>query len=493
MDEQHGISSSDSTSLAEEDFAVPKDVAEEELSVPAIKEGDDFTKEASEPTGANKSLIDKKIDEMYFGPHRFKADVSVIEAYKECGFYGPKIGEVDVVDKESGETVRVEIHKAKGRAQEPDQEGFFLIRPDGQRIGDLYLRRDLPDGAMDKNNYGPGWDHDHFFEEDYGNGEQRVKRPAKVFVEMAERDRYIGGKYENIGKLLTEIAVERSLQLGADGKVLLQAAFNSFGFWEKMGFVPQDVYNQDGSLHHAGEDLSKKYQDRVEQMLEIFAYRIKEGAGAEEIEAEKAKIIKECGALDLQYGDLAIMYLPQEAIEKYKEDILKRGPHITANRPTIQALDIKQSLLQHQGFERKQLDELLKRDEIKTLLSLEVTEGNYNEFYHLEKVAQLYGNVGDADAAQKIYEKLALAGEVGLAWENKHNHGYFSRSQATEVAEFWENAGQREKALKFWEYAGEAALSRGETDMAAIFFGRAGRQDKAGQVLEQSGEVYRDW
>lgn len=494
MDERHNRTVGDSTSYAEEDFAAPEDAAETEVSAPA-KESGGFMKEAnaSAEEKENKNPIDQKIDELYFGSGSFKVNVSAVETYKKYNFYGPQVGEGTIVDKESGKVVPVEIHKAKGRAHEPDQEGFFLIRPDGKRIGDLYLRKDLPGGAMDKNNYGPGWDHDHFFEEDYGNGDQRLKRPPKVFIEMTEKYEAIPEQYAGVGELLTRIAVERSLQLGANGRVLLHAAFNSFGFWKKMGFVPQDVYNKDGSLHHAGEELSKKYQDRVEQMLQTFAYRIKEGASAEEIEAEKNRIIKEFGALHLRYGHLAIMYLPQEAIAEYKKNIVAHGPHLTENAMTIRALDLKHDILHQQEYDRKSLDEFLGNEKIQRLLSAEVTEENYSDFDALEKVAQLYASIGEKDSAQSLYKKLALASEAGVAWENGHNHGYFALPYAIDAAEFWEAAGQHEKALPFWEYAGGEALSKGEIENAAIYFGRAGRQDKAGQTLEQNGEVYREW
>lgn len=440
-----------------------------------------------------RNVLDQKIQEMYFSKEGTKVDQDAIKGYKEYRWEGPKVGEVELLDKKTNTIVKIEIHKAKGRAQEEDQEGFFLVDPDGVFIGEIYLRKDLPGGAMDRGNYGAGWSHSHYMEENYGNGEERLKRPSKIFIEMTERKNYVSEKYKDVGKVLTELAVERSLQLGADGRVLLQAAFYSFGFWKKMGFVPQDVNKEDGTLHHKGQELLDRYNSALERTFEICLH-LKEGASPEEIEAEKKRIIKEFRVLDLQFEDLAIMYLPPDAIENYKAKIAKNGPHITTNATTMKALDLKQKLLAQQGFDKKKIDEILENEKIKELIGSEVTEKNYEEYWKLEKLAQLYANVGEEEKSKVTYEKMALAGEMEFNL-NLSNQKYYRvhHSQAVGVAEYWENAGQQSKALKFWEYAGEQASSGGEFENAAIYFGRAGRQDKAGQVLEQTGEIYREW
>ncbi|MEK7652255.1 MAG: hypothetical protein AAB351_03625, partial [Patescibacteria group bacterium] len=167
-------------------------------------------------------------------------------------------------------------------------------------------------------------------------GSDPNNRPGTLFVEAMHTeifDRHVK-VYKGLGRALHQIAVERSLQLGYQGRVQLNVTSLKQNSWDvvedpgfsapfhkKFGFLAQDVYNEDGSLHHEGQTVHKKIDEAQ----------------------EKARDKGEVRATFFSH-DRVYMTLPDEVIAREKERIAK-NPNLRINKATTEALFKKQKHL----------------------------------------------------------------------------------------------------------------------------------------------------
>lgn len=176
--------------------------------------------------------------------------------------HGPKVGSSFVTDKHTNQSVPVSVHALKDG---PKRTEYTVVDPKGRSTGSMkvtdHSEQDLRQAESS------GQYHANHEKLNYGNDPQN-KYKSKTYVDSM-RSSSISG-YKGAGKLLHQIAAEHSVQNGNEGRVQLRVGGlggmndssetpgTSAGFHEGFGYRGQDVYNEDGSLHHEGQDMHEK-------------------------------------------------------------------------------------------------------------------------------------------------------------------------------------------------------------------------------------------
>lgn len=381
----------------------------------------------------------------------------LLEQYSQYEPYGPSIGEVMISDKKTGQPVKAEVHVTDRRGvldTEPNNL-IYTILVDNEMVGIAYLRDDI---ASNKEYAKPqSHDAEHYYGED-----REHKNPNKVFIEFMGSSLApdYGGpvsipgneRYKGIGTALYQIAVERSFQIGGEGMVQGQAAWQSLPAHEHFGFQGQDVYMNDGTLHHEGQKI---HENLAKSRLNSANFFKKAGRNNEQI----AQSLVDVGLGDLKEDDYAYFYLPQSIIDREKGRIDK-DPRLKANKATIDALLEKHKLLREQQYKKQEADRL-----VEGYQKEEVTP-NWEQ---LKKIAELYEQGADPDKSKLYYAKTIEAyGEPGL------HHSHFA-----ELGEFNWKIGNVDAAHEWYKRAAADAMKRGEHDQAREYYIQAGDEASA--------------
>lgn len=276
----------------------------------------------------------------------------LLSEYTEYQHQGPRVGKGEVIDQVTGQKVSVEIHAIK----EGGVERFMLVGPKGEGIGYTELRYIDPSKTSDQPDFSA--------KQHYGNNLK--DRDPYIWVElMMNTDQY---SYKKVGKLLHELAVERSLQTDAKGRVQLVAGgvdsgngmsmieppATSLAFHESFGFVAKDVYNNDGSLHHDGQSIHERLANG----------RMNSRRTSEKFNDELGLE----GDAHSSWSPLAseakpYFYLPEEHIQREKSRVENSGSHLEANGETVDKLFNK-----HQQLHRKKVTTGKAMDRVKNFL-----------------------------------------------------------------------------------------------------------------------------
>lgn len=135
------------------------------------------------------------------------------------------VGKTTIIEKATGKPVDALI---TCKVREDKVEGYKIYVGEEQ-IGYIDLKVLTPE-QMIKDKYQPGRDY-------------ALNGCICIDIMMAQRN----DKYRDIGTKLHQIAVERSLEQGYEGRVLIEACFSSHGFHYKSGFRPLSrECNEDG-------------------------------------------------------------------------------------------------------------------------------------------------------------------------------------------------------------------------------------------------------
>ncbi len=273
--------------------------------------------------------------------------------YVERSPFGPKVGETTVIQKETGQVEKVSVTFDPYSGIQPR---FVLVSAEGEQLayielevldtGKLEQLRDIKveEGIVEnpKKNY----------------GDVVPDRRPRVFVdEMKSRGRGLKG----LGLRCHEIAVERSFQVGAGGRVQLMVGSIESGmgytqlspgtsapFHESFGFKGQTVRFVDGSVHYDGSAIHDKIQKGREQVFalnqRLREYHAQKGE-LEKAEAYNIPLEKVHARADFwEEADKPYMYLPEEVIHR-EEKRVQSSPILLANQKTIAALEAKHTYL----------------------------------------------------------------------------------------------------------------------------------------------------
>lgn len=309
----------------------------------------DFAGHASD-CASNPEGLQKKDKE----PERVDQEIvqqELVDSY-EYNFYGPKVGVADIIDKKTGQSVHAEV-----RVSEDKGLTFRICTPDGNELGYTSLEELSVEDTVEleaKNPYDPKLY--------YGNN-LSTKGQSKVYV-----DEMVAGaksQYKGIGQRLHEIAVERSFQIGAEGRVQLMIGGiggmaernpgTSGGFHESLGFLGQDVYNADGSLHHSGQMINQKIAEGTWEVAQIQKSIGEQFlAKGEKNKAERFWPPQNAIHSNERFWpeEKPYMYLPPEAINR-ERGRMKEQPLLLANKATIKALLDKHNQLARERYQNR--------------------------------------------------------------------------------------------------------------------------------------------
>lgn len=242
-------------------------------------------------------------------------DQEIVDSYAERDPLGPIVGEVTALNTVTGEQENLLV-KAKDEDFNKERAISYVIVK-GERILARCLLREQPTNFGRK--FNPRGQ--------YGNDPDN--RPGTLYVDYmyTEFHDHSTRVYEGLGRALHQIAVERSLQVGYQGRVQLAVAGIKRSQWdvgedpgfsapfhEKFGFLAQDVYNEDGSLHHEGQSIHDK------------------------IAKDREKLERRGDFMTAFLSNHKVyMILPPEVIEREKKRIAKK-PNLRVNRATTEAL-----------------------------------------------------------------------------------------------------------------------------------------------------------
>ena len=386
-----------------------------------------------------------------------KPNQEQLDAYKEYDPQGPKIGHVECLDQ-NNQPISLEIHAS--------QRGYGLrldYVQDGRMIGYINLsnaeQEEIAKAPKDSpfKNY----------------GDDPMPESGTTFIDLMENRS--GGKVKGLGKKMHETAVEYSLQSGNQGRVQLEVGGvggfqiappgTSMPFHYAFGYRNQTIFQEDGSIHHTGEDHDKK----LEEFLERDRKHLEENPTGEHLIHE------------VYMKDKPFMYLPEDAIKHETERALK-NPHLEVNKATLEAL-----LKKHNDLAQASATA---REARQTLEKLRVW--NSQSYGDYVSVAEKFERGAKPDEAKEIYGEAAQLFKKSFDDLDKANWSALQR-----YAELLEKSGENDKAK---EYYGKAADAAEKAYRPSGDFGPDLNQEEAIQKLKVlAGDEasiradYRDW
>lgn len=268
-----------------------------------------------------------------------EVDQAKVDALDKFNRHGPKVGHGFVNDKETKEKVPVTIHAGRYAGNHE----YTIVDPKDRDIGLMTAKYYSEENLKELESSGkvpPNHEKLH-----YGEGKDK-KYKSKVYIDSMQNQSR--NQYSGVGKLMHQIAAEKSVKAGGEGRVQLtvghvggmgfsnyEEAGNSAGFHESFGYHGQDVYNPDGSLHHSGQSLNKKMAEDTWHDAQLNK-RILKQTGAKGYWPPEGGIQKSPTKF-MQSKDRPEMYLPDEAIEREKER-MEKEPILDVNEETTDAL-----------------------------------------------------------------------------------------------------------------------------------------------------------
>lgn len=251
-------------------------------------------------------------------------DQSAVFEYKELNKHGPIVGYAEVKKREPSESVNVEVRVKK----ESDSLRFNLVK-DGRLLAFIDLSEI------------PNFNHleakpttiEAGQKIRYDNNSNNLGH-SKIFIDAMQSQGEIGAMvnggtaYKGLGTALHRIAVERSFQVGSEGRVLLKIKSvpesdgytkpenSSVEFHETFGFLAQDVYKPDGTIHHTGESIHEKTALRRAYLWKNYVRGDNEPYTKKDLTFFNEAIKSETYTTPFQRTEEVYMYLPPEISER---------------------------------------------------------------------------------------------------------------------------------------------------------------------------------
>lgn len=277
-----------------------------------------------------------------------------LEKYSEWVWTGPKVGETNVRNKETGQAESVDVC-----VQNIDYGlKFTLLSPEGIPLAYTELEELNVAGGRPVNNFEIG---NRLVENPLKNyGDNLADSDPRLYVGLMKSDgRH---RYSGLGFRSHEIAVERSFQIGGNGRVQLmiggiqssglgwgqESPGTSGAFHEAFGFRGQEVRWADGEVHHTADIIHTQIEHARDEAfnanMRMRDYYLQKGepdkAAEYSISKEKIHLV----GPNFYSDELPYMYLPEQIINREKERI-DAEPILQANASTIKALLAKHHYL----------------------------------------------------------------------------------------------------------------------------------------------------
>lgn len=213
-------------------------------------------------------------------------------------FLGTPMAVTSIRDKKTGELIEATITKERSQGSKSE---LYRVYANNRQVGymDMFISKGNDDIANPKTTRFSFFERNEFLKKQYRkwNG-PKVEQGAFAHVSFLEN--FDQNKYGKVGTKLMQLAVERSLQEGCQGKVNLSSARNSQGFYYLLGFRATNPYKPEGF----NKDISP---ETIDNMIENELNRSKQFNNKP----------------NTSYLSGIHMHLPYEGVQQFMENIEK--------------------------------------------------------------------------------------------------------------------------------------------------------------------------
>lgn len=261
--------------------------------------------------------------------------------------WGSRIGKTTVINRKTGQPVQAEVWYRLGQY---DQRETYTLVINGKEAGHTRLTKYIEkENALFAHNRKKKYQNI----EDIPVGGIYNSTTDNLFTEHI----YVGmmrsdlkQDYKNIGTRLHQIALERSFQLGAEGRVALCADWSSHGFHYKAGFRPVDKTKEEQLLALLAEangtepntsSLAQIHMYLPEDQIALWKQRIAEApilkSEATEFGTSTASTLQSNAA----FAGNALKFKPGTSAEDaFSIQLLERAYKLTLNDDLMQPLGL---------------------------------------------------------------------------------------------------------------------------------------------------------
>ena len=217
--------------------------------------------------------------------------------------YEEFVGETYITNKATGERVNVMVVRSN---TSKGGEVYKIIRPDGRELGYTDIRV-CTEGPLGHGDFlaDVAWYREHGYCGSsswgkYGHSNDVTYSP-RVYVEMMKSP--ASGTYRGVGERLHQLAVERSLQIGGEGRVTLSASYNSHGFHYKTGFRTQSpnvayaLGNDEKIAAILADAKLRGVRPDTSELAQFGMYLPEEGVNAMKVRIKGGQILEDVGPL----------------------------------------------------------------------------------------------------------------------------------------------------------------------------------------------------
>lgn len=201
---------------------------------------------------------------------------------------GPLVGVATIHSKEDTFPLTLKIIEEAPRFKMRIFSAYTLIEGEGYAlVGELKTTwlRTLPNGKFGSEKEGPIYG----AYANYGSAE-KTNKVSKIYLKLLHS--FENEIYTGIGTALMQVAIETSFYLGCEGRLILDAVFNSHPFWYKMGM--RSLYDSEKDelvLHEIAQGKKERRAPRTDELNVTSLYLPPEAIALWKQRIDKAPVL----------------------------------------------------------------------------------------------------------------------------------------------------------------------------------------------------------